>query len=339
MDFTNLTKEQQLGLAKLDPEFVELAKARPVPEYDFSDVNKLIMNLRQALKQWHTGPSPGVTEKDMQYQNRDGISLRLQVYSPESPPQPNINPPVFVLYFGGGFTIGSPESLAPICRVVAKTFGAICVAPDYKQAPEDCYPAAINDSWDAFKWIVSRIDEFGGSSSSKIIVGGISAGGKIATIVSHLARDENIKPSISGVWLAASSCVYPENVPDKYKHMYLARSQNEVLNAPITNHKLSRMFEESYKPDKHSELASPLNWPSGHRGLPPTFLQVCGTDIVRDDSLIYEKVLREEAGVQTMLKVYPGWPHIFFQVFPMASKSEKFYADTLEGFGWLLRGK
>ena len=338
MDYANLTKEQTLSLANADPEFTELLKTRPAPQYDYSDSQKLILGLRQALKQWHTPPIPEVAEKDVEYAARDGYTLRLKVFSPAESPEPSSTRPVIILYHGGGFTIGSPESLAPICRVLVQKLNAICITPSYRQGPEDPFPAGILDGWDAFTHITSHMADFGATPTSGIIIGGVSAGGKIAIVVSHMAHDHSVQPRITGVWLAASSCVHPETVPEKYKHMYLAKSQDEVVNAPVTALRLSIVFQDAVKPDIHSELSSPLNWHTGHKGQPRTFLQVCGMDIVRDDSLIYEKALREEAGVETMIKVYPGWPHIFFQVFPQAQKTKEFYAEALMGLGWLLHG-
>jgi acetyl esterase/lipase len=81
---------------------------------------------------------------------------------------------------------------------------------------------------------------------------------------------------------------------------------------------------------------SPLLWPSGHQGLPRTFIQVAGADPLRDDALIYEKALRTESGVETRLEVYNGVPHAFDMAFPLLSLSKKFLGDKVEGYKWLL---
>ena len=66
---------------------------------------------------------------------------------------------------------------------------------------------------------------------------------------------------------------------------------------------------EHYQPDINSPLYAPFNHPDGHTGLPPIAFQVCGMDPLRDEALIYERVLREDFGVNTKLHVYPGLPH------------------------------
>jgi acetyl esterase/lipase len=73
-----------------------------------------------------------------------------------------------------------------------------------------------------------------------------------------------------------------------------------------------------------------------YSGLPPTYLQVLGMDPLRDEGLVYERVLREDFGIKTKLYVYPGVPHGFHSVFPQLEVSLKFNADTIDGVAWLL---
>lgn len=129
----------------------------------------------------------------------------------------------------------------------------------------------------------------------------------------------------------------PEVVPEKYKPFYLSFEQNK--NAPVLPQAAIDMFMAGYKPDPHDPLYVPFNHPKGHAGLPPAYFQVNGLDPLRDEALIYERVLREEYGIKTKLDMYPGLPHGFWGFFPMLKSADRFKEDMVQGMGWLLGRK
>lgn len=101
--------------------------------------------------------------------------------------------------------------------------------------------------------------------------------------------------------------------------------------------RLNIIATAAYKPDLNSPLFVPFNNPKGHHGIPPTFFQVCGLDPLRDEELIYERVLREEYGTLTRPDYYPGLPHHFWEFFPQLSEQkERRIQETVSGFQWLL---
>ena len=96
---------------------------------------------------------------------------------------------------------------------------------------------------------------------------------------------------------------------------------------------------KAYKPDLQSRLFnlySPTD-PVSHQGLPATYFQVCGLDILRDEALCFERELRTEHGTKTKLQVYPGLPHGFWSFFPQLNKTKQWFDETLEGIQWLLK--
>jgi acetyl esterase/lipase len=97
------------------------------------------------------------------------------------------------------------------------------------------------------------------------------------------------------------------------------------------------MYTEAYAADVGSPIWSPFNWPGSkpHSGLPRTYFQICGLDVLRDEGLMYERVLRKDYGIPTKVDLYPGLPHMFVPNFPEHSATKKYPADTLRGFGWL----
>ena len=72
-------------------------------------------------------------------------------------------------------------------------------------------------------------------------------------------------------------------------------------------------------------------WPTGHHELPRTYFQICGMDILRDEDLIYEQVLREDNGVETRVDIYPGMPHIFWGSFSHLAQGRKAAIDLIKG--------
>lgn len=232
--------------------------------------------------------------------------------------------------------MGSPENNATLCRQMVQKFGAVCIAPSYRLAPEHPFPTGINDAWDAVKWVAANATSLGASPETGFILGGVSAGGNIASVLAHRARDENLQPPLTGILLQAPSVLPPSVVPEKYKDRYLSRTQPECLDVPILGRELKKIYNDANNADDYSALYASFNWPTGHQGLPRHYFQVCGQDQLRDEALIYESVLREENGVETRIDVYPGQPHVFWSIFRGLKATRKFGEDFVKGIAWLL---
>lgn len=164
----------------------------------------------------------------------------------------------------------------------------------------------------------------------------------MAAVLSHLFRDEkNTLPSpITGTHLMIPALCHHTHVPAKYRADYKSWEQN--ADAAILSQKACSLFMGNYlrsDADTASPLFSPFLFESGRKGLPPTYLQVCGADPLRDEALIFERVLREDEGVETKVDVYPGLPHGFWSVAPGLKASERFVGDSVKGVEWLLQRK
>lgn len=167
------------------------------------------------------------------------------------------------------------------------------------------------------------------------VLGGTSSGGQMTAALSHMARDRNLSPPLTGVYLNVPALVQPALVPEAYKQMYNSRSQNEGK-AGLSKQTIL-LFEQAVEADFASDMWNPLLWHDGHADLPRTYFQVCGSDVLRDDALIYERMLRKEFGIETRLDMYPGMPHVFWYLFPGHSSAASFRRERVKGLGWLLR--
>jgi acetyl esterase/lipase len=166
------------------------------------------------------------------------------------------------------------------------------------------------------------------------VFGGSSAGAHIVNPLVHRARDEKLEPPLTGVYLSVLPSLAPQNLTDEYKDLY--RSREALKDGFTLTSKSIALYDRDVDPDMTSPLWSPLLWPTGHANLPPTFFQICGADLLRDEGLIYERELRLNYGGRTRVVVYNGLPHVFWYTHPSHSATEEFTKDTVLGLGWLL---
>ncbi|HEY0265765.1 MAG TPA: alpha/beta hydrolase, partial [Rhizomicrobium sp.] len=116
-----------------------------------------------------------------------GGEIRARSYTPVAA----VGPLATLIYFhGGGFVAGNLESHDGLCRLFAAEGGFRVIAVDYRLAPEHPWPAAIDDAFAATLWIAEQAAELG-VDAGRIAVGGDSAGGTLAAIVTQMARDKD----------------------------------------------------------------------------------------------------------------------------------------------------
>ncbi len=96
--------------------------------------------------------------------------------------------PVLLFLHGGGFVIGNLETHDSLCRQLALRSGCAVVALDYRLAPEHPFPAAVEDTWAALLDLV-RCGDALGLDTTRLAVGGDSAGGTLAAVAAIHARD------------------------------------------------------------------------------------------------------------------------------------------------------
>ena len=208
--------------------------------------------------------------------------------------------PIIVYYHGGGWVLGTVDESDGYCRLLADKTGAIVVSVDYRMAPEHRFPAAAEDSYAALVWIAENAASLGGDAN-RIVVGGDSAGGNLAAVVSQLARDRS-GPKIA---LQVLSC--PVTDHDFKRPSYIDNATGYFLHADAME-----WFFDHYTPnaaDRDDPRCSPIK-ASSLAGLPPAYVITCGYDVLRDEGDAYAAAL-ESAGVPVTLKHYPDQCHVF----------------------------
>ncbi|KAF8179709.1 Alpha/Beta hydrolase protein [Mycena galopus ATCC 62051] len=242
--------------------------------------------------------------------------------------------PVLVYFHGGGWALGGLDMDDFDLRILSVELRLVIVNVDYRLAPEHRFPTGLNDCYAALKWVctVENAQRLGGSIERGFVVCGASAGANLAAAVTHRAlKDpffENHK--ITGQVLQIPALVHPAAYPPEYASELLSYEQNK--DAPILSKELMHMLYDCLNAPPSDPEFSPLL--ADHIGLPPSYLQICGLDPLRDEGLLYERLLREQ-GVLTKLDIYPGVPHGFHAMFPGMRAAKKWDADLRQGIKWV----
>ncbi|KAJ7476453.1 Alpha/Beta hydrolase protein [Mycena latifolia] len=244
--------------------------------------------------------------------------------------------PILVWLHGGGWVLGNLDMDDFYLRRISVDFRLSIVNVDYRLAPEHRFPIGLNDSYTALKWAAEHATEISGSMTKGFLLGGVSAGAHYSAILAHRARDDPFfsgRP-LTGQILQIPALLHPAAAcPEEFKAELLSLEQNK--DAPILSTANVEFFYDCLQASQSDPEISPLLL--SHANLPAAYIQVAGFDPLRDEGLLYERLLRESA-VRTKLDIYPGVPHGFHASFPQLAASRKWDTDFRLGLGWLLAG-
>jgi len=221
--------------------------------------------------------------------------LAARIYRPRHEPHDQTLPTI-VWFHGGGWTTGSLDTGDILSRGLCSAIPAVIVSVGYRLAPENPWPAAIDDASAALTWARARIGQLG-NDPGRIAVGGDSAGGNIAAVAALAGRE-------MGIPLAAQILIYPYLDLDVTRTAhYRSMSENATgyyvtaadLRWCVTNY--LRAGGETADPRVSPLRAAALD------GLPATILAVAEYDPLRDQGTQYGERLRD-AGIQ--VTEHPG---------------------------------
>lgn len=288
-----LMKLDQLAPKPLGSVKAEEARQQPTPADAVAallkDQGKDAEQLKQASR---------VSTQDVTYPDGSGAQMAARVYKPAGAAA---GMPVILYIHGGGWVIADLDTYDASPRALAKKANAIVVSVHYRQAPENKFPAAHDDTVAAYKWVLSNAQSWGGDAS-KIAVVGESAGGNMAINVAIAARDQKLQAPVHIV------AVYPVAGTNLDTPSY---QQNE--NAKPLNKAGMRWFFENYG-RKEADFADPrldIVKSAKLEGLPPTTIITAEIDpLMSEGQALGEKL--KAAGVATMTRNYEGVTHEFF---------------------------
>jgi len=226
-----------------------------------------------------------------------GGPIAARLYAPVDSAGPA---PLLLFMHGGGWVICDLDTHDNVCRFFAREAGVLVLSIDYRLAPEHPFPAAVDDTLAAYRHVVENAAELGAAPDA-IAVGGDSAGGNLAAVVSRLASAANLPPP------AFCLAIYPVTDLSAKRESYRLFRDGYLLTEADMD-----WFRARYLPDEAAALdprASPL-LAEDLSGLPPTYVATAGFDPLRDEGEEYAHRLRD-AGVPVTLRRHPALIHGF----------------------------
>ncbi|MBK6852470.1 MAG: alpha/beta hydrolase [Burkholderiales bacterium] len=239
--------------------------------------------------------------------------------------------PVLVYFHGGGWVIGDLDTHDTLCRQLANGSGCAVVSVDYRLAPEHRFPSAVDDCLAATQWVARHGVELG-LDASRLAVGGDSAGGNLAAVVTLLLRDVATAGPGQGEArpvVRFQLLIYPATDMRCVAPSHTSNGQGYLLTRDTIDY-----FCGHYIPADAGDLAdvkaSPLLHPD-LSDLPPALVLTAGYDPLRDEGLHYAQRLTE-AGVRTSLVCFERQIHGFIlmgRVLDEANTAVALCADEL----------
>ncbi|KAK2777622.1 alpha beta hydrolase fold-3 domain-containing protein [Colletotrichum kahawae] len=205
----------------------------------------------------------------------DGYKIDLQIVRHRGVNEANGGKPLILLWPGGGFIVAGVEPTTRPAREFALEFDAVVVNATYRLAPEHKFPQAVMDGWETAKWLAQNASHYGADITKGFVIGGYSAGGNISSVVAQRSGVEGL--GITGVMLGIPLIFSKDIVPE-----------NETFTTAVIE-----SVKHAYDADVKSKWYSPINDPEAIPKSPKTYIHVSDRDPLRDDGLIYAKVLQD----------------------------------------------
>jgi epsilon-lactone hydrolase len=277
--------EQQKEKTVASPEFYQLVeKLRARPRADNPTIEQLRDGFVALSKQFPPAADAIFERVDASGVSAEWVSIKGGKQQP------------VILYFhGGGYCIGTAETHRDLVSRMCRAAGARALSVDYRLAPENPHPAAVQDGVAAYRWLLGQ-----GIAARSIVIAGDSAGGGLTLATLLALRD-------AGEELPASAiCMSP--VTDLAKEGESMRTKVDV--DPMVQPKSSTAYAQMYIAggDTKGALASPLY--AELKGLPPLLILTGTWEVLLDDSTRFAKKA-EAAGVSVELEEWEEMVHIW----------------------------
>lgn len=293
---------------------------------EMSEIEVLIGKLQQRPLGAGTGGDVGKIRAQMEGMAlRAAPDLRVETIDAGGVKAERITPPgadperVIQYLHGGGYVIGSPNTHRSLAGELARAAGTSALVLDYRLAPENPYPAAVEDSVTAYRWLLAS-----GHAPENIVLGGDSAGGGLVVATLLALKERNVPMPAAGI------CISPWCDMTGSGESVTARAALD----PMTSADLLGRMAAHYLNgiDPRTPGVSPIF--GDLKGLPPLLIQVGEREILFSDSETLAK-RAEAAGVDVTLEEWKDMVHVWHAFHPFLTEGR----DAIEKAGAFARGR
>ena len=226
-----------------------------------------------------------------------------------------------VYFHGGGFTIGSIQTHAVLCKTLANLSQMVVISVEYRLAPEFTFPVAHDDAWCACEWVFKNAIDLK-LSPKHLFIGGDSAGGTLSLYCAQ-------KAALSGYAFKGQILFYPGCSDSQNMPSHTAYASGYLLEL-----KGIEYFYSHYHP-KAQAVKTLSDWRfsalcSPHlKLLPPTWVGLAQCDPLRDEGLALIKAL-ESLGQSVKGRVYAGVVHGFIKMGRFINEAKESHIDATD---------
>jgi acetyl esterase/lipase len=259
-------------------------------------------------------PNENVVVEDRTVPGPDGApEIGVRTYRPVN--ASGVLPGILFIH-GGGMVLGNLDTDHLTAVMLCETIGAVVVSVDYRLAPENPAPAAIEDCYAGLQWMAASANELGFDPARLAVYGG-SAGGGLAIATALVSRDRG------GPALCFVMAPYPQ-IDDRNE----TASSREIVDIGIWDRAGNIEAWEWYLGGQPADQYSAPARATDLAGLPPAFIDVGDQDMFMDEDVEFAGRL-QDAGVPVELHVYPGAYHASEVFAPTAELSQRIWANRI----------
>jgi acetyl esterase len=269
-------------------------RLRPIENYSLRELREVWRLTSLALSQQL--PVATVSEAVI---DGPGGPIELRIFKPDNTDQPL---PAFLWCHGGGFVVGGLDTAESICRSITHNANCISIAVRYRLAPEHDLAAGREDFLAALQWVAQNGAVLG-IDTTRLAIGGDSAGGNICAAVAQQALRRN------GPGLCLQVLAYPATELLQEFPSFVENADGFMITDKLLAQIKQTVAGSFESLDPEDPWLSPRR-SQDLRGLPPALVISAGFDPIRDDGLDYAARLRA-AGVPVELLHYAGQFHGF----------------------------